>query len=36
MVAEELIQPIISRAETHEDRMSILEKDSTKSRTANV
>ena len=36
MVAEELLQPIISRAERHEDLMSILEKESTKSRTAKV
>ena len=36
MVAEELLQPIISRAESHEDLMSILEKESTKSRTAKV
>ena len=36
MVAEELLQPIISRAESHEDLMSILETESTKSRTANV
>ena len=34
MVAEELFQPIISRAESHEDLVSILEKEATKSRTA--
>ena len=32
MVAEELFQPIISRAESHEDLVSILEKEATKSR----
>ena len=32
MVAEELLQPIISRAESHEDLMSTLEKEATKSR----
>ena len=36
MVAEELFQPIISRAEIHEDLVSILEKEATKSRTAKV
>ena len=36
MVAEELLQPIISRAESHEDLVSILEKEATKSRTAKV
>ena len=36
MVAEELLQPIISRAESHEDLVSILEKDATTSRTAKV
>ena len=36
MVAEELLQPIISRAESHEDLVSILEKEATKSRTANI
>ncbi len=36
MVAEELLQPIISRAESHEDLMAILEKESTKSRTVKV
>ena len=36
MVAEELFQPIISRAESHEDLVSILEKEATKSRTAKV
>ena len=30
MVAEELLQPIISRAESHEDLMSTLEKEATK------
>ena len=32
MVAEELLQPIISRVESHEDLMSTLEKEATKSR----
>ena len=36
LVAEELLQPIISSAETHEDLVSILEKEPTKSRTAKV
>ena len=36
MVAEELFQPIISRAESHEDLVSILGKEATKSRTAKV
>ena len=36
MVADELLQPIISRADNHEDLMSILEKEATKSRTAKV
>ena len=36
MVAEELLQPIISRAESHEDLMSILKKEAAKSRTAKV
>ena len=36
MVAEELFQPIISRAESHEDLVSISEKEATKSRTAKV
>ena len=36
MVSDELLQPIISRAERHEDLMSILEKEATKSRTAKV
>ena len=36
MVAEELFQPIISRTESHEDLVSILEKEATKSRTAKV
>ena len=31
-----VLQPIISRAESHEDLVSILEKDATKSRTAKV
>ena len=36
MVAEEMLQPIIPRAESHEDLVSILEKEATKSRTAKV
>ena len=36
MVAQEWLQPIISRAESQKDLMSILEKGSTKSRTAKV
>ena len=36
MVAEALLQPIISRAESHEDLASILEKEATTSRTAKV
>ena len=32
MVAEELLQPIISRVESHEDLMSSLEKEATKRR----
>ena len=36
MVAEELLQPIISRAESREDIVSMLEKEATKSRTAKV
>ena len=36
MVSDELLQPIISRAERHEDLMSTLEKEATKSRTAKV
>ena len=36
MVAEELFQPIISRAESHEYLVSILEKEATKSRTTKV
>ena len=34
MVDEELLQPIISRAESHEDIVSSLEKEATTSRTA--
>ena len=36
MVAVELLEPNISRAESHEDVVSILEKEATKSRTAKV
>ena len=36
MVDEELLQPIISRAESHEDIVSSLEKEATTSRTAKV
>ena len=36
MVAKALFQPIISRAESHEDIVFILEKEATKSRTAKV
>ena len=36
MAAEELLQPTISRVESHEGLMSILEKEAAKSRTAKV
>ena len=36
MVDDELLQPIISRAESQEDIVSILEKEATTSRTAKV
>ena len=36
IAVEELLQPIISRAESQEDLMSTLEKEATKNRTANV
>ena len=36
MVADELLRPLISRVDTHEDLVSLLEKEATKSRTAKV